>query len=497
MRGITKRFPGVLANDSVDFTVAGAEIHAIVGENGAGKSTLMNILYGLYRQDEGTIEVRGRKVTSHSPRHSIELGLGMVHQHFMLIPPMTVAENVALGSEPRKWGVLSNIEEARRQVAELSKRFGFHLDPSARVEDLSVGLQQRIEIVKVLYRGAEILILDEPTGVLTPQEVDELFQILSALKEAGKTIVLITHKLDEVVDLADRVTVMRDGRGVGVVERAEMTTENLAEMMVGRPVLLEVERTEHEAGEVVLSVEDLTVIGRSGKDVVTEVSLDVRAGEILGIAGVEGNGQTELIESITGLRKPAGGVIRLCGREITGCDPGEIRAQGLSHIPEDRQARGLVLDFTVEENCILGQETDFSSLGIMDARAIRETSETLLDDFDIRPRRPEALTSNLSGGNQQKLIIAREFRKNPPLTIASQPTRGIDVGGIEFIHRALIEKRDSNAAILLISAELSEVMSLSDRILVMYKGRIAGELLPHQADERKLGLLMTGGAGEG
>jgi len=497
MHNISKQFPLVLANDDVSFNVQQGEIHALVGENGAGKSTLMNILYGLLRPDSGRVIIDGKTVRFAGPGDAISRGIGMVHQHFMLIPPLTVAENVVLGREPSRKGFV-DIAGANKIVQELSDQYGLKVDPAAKVETLSVGIEQRIEIIKVLYRGAQILILDEPTAVLTPQEVDELFEILRSLKDQGKTIIFITHKLQEVMAVSDTVTVMRRGKVVGSVPTAETTRQEIATMMVGRQVLFRVERTRAEPGEVVLKVDDLEALDNKELPALRGISFSVREGEILGMAGVEDNGQTELVEVLTGLRRAQGGAVRLSGREITNHSPRAIREQGTGHIPEDRRRRGLVLDFTVAHNMILGIHyrkpfVRYLGLDVINFGPIREKAARLLKEFDIRPADQENLAGNLSGGNQQKVIVAREFDQDPKLLIAAQPTRGIDVGSIEFIHQRLLQARNNGKAVLLISADLEEILSISDRIAVMYEGRIVGLLNPDEATEARLGLMMTGG----
>jgi ABC-type uncharacterized transport system ATPase subunit len=497
MQHISKKFPLVLANDDVTFTVQQGEIHALVGENGAGKSTLMNILYGLLRSDSGTMSVNGKTVRFSGPGDAIANGIGMVHQHFMLIPPLTVAENVVLGQEPSKKGFV-DIARANKTVQELSDQYGLKVDPAAKVETLSVGIEQRIEIIKVLYRGAEILILDEPTAVLIPQEVDELFEILRSLKDQGKTIIFITHKLQEVMAVSDAVTVMRRGKVVGTVRTENTTRQEIATMMVGRQVLFQVERTQAEPGEVVLTVKNLDALDNKDLPALRGISFNVREGEILGIAGVEGNGQTELVEVLTGLRKAQSGTVELNGQVITNYSPRLIRERGIGHIPEDRQRRGLVLDFTVAQNMVLGihyRRPFVRQLGldVINFGPIREKAQRLLQEFDIRPPDQDNLAGNLSGGNQQKVIVAREFDQNPKLLIAAQPTRGIDVGSIEFIHQRLLQARNQGKAVLLISADLEEILSISDRIAVMYEGQIVGILNPEEATEARLGLMMTGG----
>ncbi|MBD3347622.1 MAG: ATP-binding cassette domain-containing protein [Candidatus Eisenbacteria bacterium] len=495
MREVTKRYPRVLANDRVDLSVREGEIHAIVGENGAGKSTLMKVLYGLVSPDSGSMLVGGEPFSPAGPRDAIRAGIGMVHQHFMLVDTLSIAENVVLGDEPRARGVFVDSRAASERVERLSREYGFELDPREKVEGLSVGLEQRVEIVKVLYRGASILILDEPTGVLTPNEVRELFSILRSLRESGRTIVFITHKLDEVLELADRITVMRDGRVTGVVEAGLTTREELAHMMVGREVLLRVSKSPGAPGETILSVRGLAVEGRKGTEAVRNVDLDVRSGEILGIAGVQGNGQTELIEAITGLRTAGAGSVALRGVDLTGRSPRNVRDSGVAHIPEDRQERGLVLSFTVAENLVFGRHhrAPYSGRGLLDLGAIGERAERLIDENDLRPRDPGSLAGSLSGGNQQKLIVARELDGRPVLVVACQPTRGVDVGAIEFVHRSLLDLRDEGAAVLLVSAELSEIMALSDTIAVMYRGEMVASFGAGEVTEDELGLLMTGG----
>ncbi|MCP4628944.1 MAG: ABC transporter ATP-binding protein [bacterium] len=499
MRHITKKFPLVLANDDVNFIVEQAEIHALVGENGAGKSTLVNILYGLLRPDKGSILINGQAVRLSDPGDAINLGIGMVHQHFMLIPPFTVAENVVLGREPSNGGVV-DISRANRIVRELSEQYGLKVDPTAKVETLSVGIEQRIEIIKVLYRGAEILILDEPTAVLTPKEVDELFDIMRSLKDQGKTIIFITHKLHEVMAIADAVTVMRRGKVVGAIAVKDTSRQEIATMMVGRQVLFRVQRTQADPGETVLTVENLNALDNKKLPALRDISFGIREGEILGIAGVEGNGQSELVEVLTGLRQAQSGRVELNGQVFTNYTPRMIREKGICHIPEDRHRRGLVLDFSVAQNMVLGihYRTPFVRnmlLDVINFGPIREKAQRLLQEFDIRPPDQGNPAGNLSGGNQQKVIVAREFDQNPKLLIAAQPTRGIDVGSIEFIHQRLLQARDDSKAVLLISADLEEILSISDRIAVMYEGRIVGILDPAEATEARIGMMMTGGVG--
>jgi simple sugar transport system ATP-binding protein len=496
MRNINKYFPLVVANDDVTFLVQKGEIHALVGENGAGKSTLVNILYGLLRPDSGTIAVNGHPAEFTSPGDAIDHGIGMVHQHFMLIPPLTVAENVVLGREPTKHGFV-DIARATETVRDLSEKYGLKVDPKAKVETLSVGIEQRIEIIKVLYRGAEILILDEPTAVLVPQEVDELFEILRSLKDQGKTIIFITHKLQEVMAISDRVTVMRRGKVVDTVATDETSKQEIATMMVGRQVLFRVERKDAQPGDEVLIVEDLHALDNKQLPALRGISFSVRKGEVLGIAGVEGNGQTELVEVLTGLRKAEKGVVKLDGLLVTNYDPRRVKEKGIGHIPEDRHRRGLILDYTVAQNTVLGihYRTPYvkrRGLDVINFPPIREKAERLIEEFDIRPPDQKNLAGNLSGGNQQKVIVAREFDQDPKCLVAAQPTRGIDVGSIEFIHERLLQARDEGKAVLLISADLEEILSISDRIAVIYEGKIVGIMDPGEADEESLGLMMTG-----
>src|SRR5687768_15576075 len=493
LRGITKRFPGVLANDRIDFELAKGEVHALLGENGAGKSTLMNILYGLYHPDEGEIRLNGESVRIGSPRDAIDLGIGMVHQHFMLIPVMTVAENIVLANEPTK-GPFLDLAGAEKRVRELSTQFGLAVRPDARVASISVGMQQRAEILKALYRGADILILDEPTAVLTPQEARELFEIVRSLQGEGKSIVFISHKLNEVLEIADRITVLRQGKQIDTVPREGATQEGLARLMVGREVVLRVEKPPAEPGETLLQVEDLTVHDARDLEAVREVSFDVRAGEIVGIAGVDGNGQTELIDALTGLRRPSAGRIVAAGKDITSAGSRECLDLGVGHIPEDRQVRGLVLDFSLAENLALHdfrKEPD-SRWGWLYPRRLVQRAARLLKEFDVRGGKPQTLAAALSGGNQQKVVVAREVSRDPRILVAAQPTRGLDVGAIEFVHRRLVLERDEGRAILLLSFELEEIQSLSDRILVIYEGRIVGEYTPGVTEE-ELGIAMTGG----
>jgi general nucleoside transport system ATP-binding protein len=497
LRGITKRFPGVVANDHVDLDLRDHEVHALLGENGAGKSTLMNILYGLYQPDEGEIRVKGQPVRMHSPKDAIDRGIGMVHQHFMLIPVMTVAENIVLASEPRQAGLLLDYAAARERVRELSQSFNFAIDPDARVEKITVGQQQRVEILKALYRGAEILILDEPTAVLTPQEAEELFEILNKLKAEGMSVIFITHKLNEVLEIADRITVLRRGKTVDTVPREGATQEGLARLMVGREVLLRVDKSEAAPTEPLLAVEDLHALDDRGLEAVRGVSFDVRGGEIVALAGVDGNGQSELIDAITGLRRPSGGRVMLAGTDVTRASAAKILDLGLGHIPEDRQRRGLVLEFSLAENLALHDydKEPFSHLGWLFPQRIIRWARDLVRQFDVRGGAPQTRASALSGGNQQKVVLAREISRDPRVLIAAQPTRGLDVGAIEFVHRRLVEARDNGEAVLLVSLELEEVLSLADRILVVYEGRIVGEYTP-DVSEQELGIAMTGGRSE-
>jgi general nucleoside transport system ATP-binding protein len=493
LRGITKRFGPVVANDRVDFDLKRGEVHALLGENGAGKSTLMSILYGLYRQDEGEIRVDGEPVEVDSPARAIELGIGMVHQHFMLVQVMTVTENIVLGSEPRR-GALLDVREGARRVRELSDRYGLAVDPDAVIEDVTVGSQQRAEILRALYRDARILVLDEPTAVLTAQEADELFQVLRALRHDGVAIVFISHKLGEVLEIADRITVLRRGRRIDTVPAAGATEQSLARLMVGREVLLRVEKPEGEPAGPALEVDDLHVRDDRGLEAVRGVSLTVRAGEIVALAGVDGNGQQELVEAVAGLRKPESGQIRVAGEEVGGAGVRDTSDAGVAHIAEDRQLRGLVLDFTLAENLALREyrSPPLSRRGWLNIGRMNSRARSLLREYDVRGGDAGTLASSLSGGNQQKVCIAREIASNPHLLIAHQPTRGLDVGAIEFVHRRLVTERDQGRGILLVSLESEEVRSLADRILVIYEGAIVGEF-PPEASEEELGVAMTGG----
>jgi len=493
LKGITKRFPGVVANDGVDFDLRTGEVHALLGENGAGKSTLMNILYGLYHPDEGEFRLNGKPLRIHSPREAIESGIGMVHQHFMLIPVMTVAENIVLAAEPTK-GPFLDEGRAEARVRDLSERFGLAVRPGAPVESISVGMQQRVEILKALYRGAEILILDEPTAVLTPQESSELFEIINSLKSEGKSIIFISHKLNEVLEIADRITVLRRGKTIDTVPREGATEEGLARLMVGRDVILRVDKGAANPGNPLLTVEDLRVKDERGLESVRGLSFEVRAGEIVGIAGVDGNGQSELIDAITGLRRSEGGRIVVAGEDITRESPRDALDAGVGHIPEDRQVRGLVLDFSLAENIALHdyREEPDSKYGWLFPKRLIARARTLLKEFDVRGGGPATRAGALSGGNQQKVIVAREVSRDPRVLVAAQPTRGLDVGAIEFVHRRLVEERDEGRAILLVSFELDEILSLSDRILVLYEGQIVAEYSPDVSEE-EIGFAMVGG----
>jgi general nucleoside transport system ATP-binding protein len=493
LRGITKTFPGVVANDHVDFELLRGEVHALLGENGAGKSTLMNILYGLYHADEGEILIGGEPVRFRSAKDAIEHGIGMVHQHFMLIPVMTVAENIVLGTEPTEAGVLLDYDAARQRVRTLSDSFGFAIDPDARVDSITVGQQQRVEILKALYRKADILILDEPTAVLTPQEAGELFEILRTLVREFMSVIFITHKLNEVLEIADRITVLRRGKIIETVLREGATEASLARAMVGRDVLLRVEKTPAELGDVLLSVDDLHVFDDRGIEKVRGMSFEVRAGEIVGVAGVDGNGQTELIDALTGLRKIGAGSVSVAGRRLGDASARQVLDAGIGHIPEDRQRRGLVLEFSIAENIALhdySREPVAKRGWLFPARMI-ELARRLIDEFDVRGGGPLARAGELSGGNQQKVVAAREIARDPKVLIAAQPTRGLDVGAIEYLHSRLVAERDRGRAVLLISLELEEIFSLSDRILVIYEGEIVGEHAGVVSEEQ-VGLEMLG-----
>ncbi len=493
VRNITKRFPGVLANDRVNFTLRKGEIHALLGENGAGKSTLMNVIYGLYRPDEGEFFVDGKPAEIHNPHDAIAAGIGMVHQHFMLVPVFSVVENIILGSEVTK-GTSLDLRSARRQIRQLSQDYGLEVDPAAIVEDLPVGIQQRVEIVKALYRNARILVLDEPTAVLTPQEVEDLFRIMRQLTGIGVSIIFITHKLKEVLAIADRISVMRRGQLVGTTIPAETDEHGLAELMVGRQVILEVEKQPARPAEVVLDVQNLLVIDERGVEVVRNISFQVRKGEILGIAGVQGNGQTELVEVLTGLRSAQAGAFRLEGQPLPFEKPRALTRAGMAHIPEDRQKHGLVLPYSIADNMVLCtyNQKPFARGLQRDAKVVLKNAIGLVDRFDVRTPGPLVPAGNLSGGNQQKVIVARELSRPVKLLIANQPTRGLDVGSIEYIHSQIVEMRDQGVAVIVVSAELDEIMSLADRIAVMYHGQIVATVEAGQVTKSELGLLMAG-----
>ena len=497
LKNINKSFGHVHANKNINLTINKGTIHGIIGENGAGKSTLMSIVYGLYQADSGKILVNEKEIKLRSPRDSIENGIGMVHQHFMLVENFTVLENIILGFE----GELifgKNLDKAKSDLKKLCESYKLNIDLDSVISDLSVGIRQRIEILKSLYRGAEVLILDEPTGVLTPQEVDELFKILRSLKEEGKTIVLITHKLNEIMDLTSEVSVMRQGEVVGHTNTNNTDKEKLAEMMVGRSVLLRINKSEAKKGDVVFSVRDLVVKDDLDVTRVKKISLDIHAGEILGLAGVTGNGQTELLEALSGIRKVESGEIHLFDDKISDQDnylnPRDLKEKGLAHIPEDRQRMGLVTEFKAHENLIFGyhHQEPYSKSSILQEKEIMSFSKKVMEEYDVRPTSPNLITSNFSGGNQQKIILSRELNENPKVLLIGQPTRGVDIGAIEFIHQRLIDMRDKGAAILLVSVELEEVLSLSDRIVVMFDGNIVGEKINKDVTDRDLGLLMAG-----
>jgi len=494
LRGITKRFPGIIANDNIDLTLEKGEVLALLGENGAGKSTLMSVLFGFYHPDAGEIFVRGKKVDISNPNIAYDLGIGMVHQHFKLIENFTVTENIILGDEPRNW-MMVDMKVARERVRELSETYNLNVDPDAKIESISVGMQQRVEILKVLYRDAEIIILDEPTAVLTPQEIEELMGILRNFVKEGKSVILITHKLKEIMAIADRVSVLRQGKMVGTLKVSETSEEELAELMVGRKVSFEIDKEPAKPGEVALEIEDLWVKDARQLDAVRGLNLSIREGEILGLAGIDGNGQRELVEALTGLRDIDRGRVKLFGTEYQQIRSEERTDLGIGHIPEDRQKRGLILDFKLFENMLLEkyESEPYSKNGILQFPAIREKAQELVEVFDVRSGEGiDSFVRTMSGGNQQKAIVGREIDLSPRLMIASQPTRGLDVGAIEYIHSRLVELRDQGTAVLLVSFELDEIFNLSDRIAVIYQGRIVGIRNPHDTDEMELGLLMSG-----
>lgn len=494
LRNIKKAFGDCVANEDVSLTIHKGTIHAIVGENGAGKSTAMKVVYGFYNPDHGDVIFDGKPVNIRNPHDAIALGIGMVHQHFMLVDNMTVAENIILGAETGSAAHL-DLDKANADIKKLSDDLRLNINPTALIEDLSVGQQQRVELLKALYRNANFLILDEPTAVLSPQEVEEFFAILRRMSEQGKTIVIITHKLDEVLAISDEVTVMRDGKTVGHVKTSETNAKDLARMIVGRDVLLRVEKTDAKPGATVLSVNGLSVVGRHSS-AVDDISFEVHAGEIVGIAGIEGNGQTELVEALAGLVKSKSGRVEFNSKDITNKDARSIKELGIAHIPEDRHKRGLLLDSDLGENAILGvhyRAPIASAAGVISSTAVAGRVNDIIQNFDVRPPNPELSARALSGGNQQKLVIGREYELAPKLLLVSQPTRGVDIGAIEFIHRKLIELRDNGGAVLLISAELEEVTALADRLLVIREGKIVGEVDPKTASAEEIGLLMTGG----
>lgn len=495
MKEITKRFGDFTANNNISLTVHKGEVHALLGENGAGKTTLMNILYGLYTPTSGEIFINGQKVEINSPNDAIKYGIGMVHQHFMLVEPFTITENIILGIEDTNLLGIINMKEAVKEVKELSSKYGLIVEPMEKIQDISVGIQQRVEILKALYRNVDILILDEPTAVLTPSEIQDLIHIIKALTNEGKSIIIITHKLKEIKQVADYCTIIRKGEQISTVKVSDVTENQLAEMMVGREVNFKVDKEHQETGKTILEVNNLKVKNNRKLYAVNGLNLEVKAGEILGIAGVDGNGQSELVDALTGIMKVSEGSIKLNGRDITNWSPNKIRQVGQAVIPEDRQKRGLVLDFTVEENTVLEKidKEPFSKKGIINYSNIKDYAKELIERFDIRPPDETLLARSLSGGNQQKIIIAREVTNNPDLLIAAQPTRGLDVGAIEYVHKSLVAQRNDGKAVLLISLELDEVLSLSDRIAVIYEGKIVGIVDAKDTNERELGYMMAGG----
>lgn len=500
MNHIRKEFPGIVANDDITLQLKKGEIHALLGENGAGKSTLMSVLFGLYQPEAGTIKKDGVEVKINNPNDATALGIGMVHQHFKLIEVFTVLDNIILGAETTKMGFLQK-KEARRKVIELSEKYGLKVDVDAKVEDITVGMQQRVEILKMLYRDNDILIFDEPTAVLTPQEIDELMEIMRGFAKEGKSILFITHKLNEIMAVSDRVTVLRKGKYIGTVNTKDTNKQELSNMMVGRPVQLEINKDDADPADVVLNVEGLTVPSKIHKnDAVKDVSFNVRKGEIVCIAGIDGNGQTELIHGLTGLEKATAGKIEICGQDVSRASIRKRSQAGMSHIPEDRHKHGLVLGFTLEQNLVLQKymEPQFQNHGFIKFDEVRKYADKLIEDYDVRSGQgPVTVARSMSGGNQQKAIIARELDRDEPLIVAVQPTRGLDVGAIEHIHRQLIEERDKGKAILLVSLELDEVLGLSDRILVLYEGEIVGELDPKKTNPQELGLYMSGALRKG
>ncbi|GFZ84570.1 putative ABC transporter ATP-binding protein YufO [Compostibacillus humi] len=494
MLNIRKEFPGIVANDNITLQLKKGEIHALLGENGAGKSTLMNVLFGLYQPEQGEIRVKGKKVNITNPNIANDLGIGMVHQHFMLVEPFTVTQNIVLGKEPKnKFGMI-DIQKARKEIKELSDRYGLKVDPDAKISDISVGMQQRVEILKTLYRGAEVLIFDEPTAVLTPQEISELLDIMRSLVKEGKSIILITHKLKEIMEVCDRCTVIRKGKGIGTVNVSETNVNELASLMVGREVHFKTEKKEARPGKTVLKIDDLYVKDKRKVDIVKGLDLEVRAGEIVGIAGVDGNGQSELIEAITGLTKVSSGSIKLNDKEIANLSPRKITENGVGHIPQDRHKFGLVLDYSIGENIVLQTyyKKPYSKAKVLNYKEIFRKAQSIIDEYDVRTPSVYTKARALSGGNQQKAIIGREIDRSPDLLIAAQPTRGLDVGAIEFIHNKLVEERDKGRAVLLVSFELDEIMDVSDRIAVMFDGKIVAIVKPEDTNEQELGLLMAG-----
>lgn len=494
MLNIRKEFPGIVANDNITVQLEKGEIHALLGENGAGKSTLMNVLFGLYQPEQGEIRVKGKTVKITNPNIANELGIGMVHQHFMLVEPFTVTQNIVLGNEPKnKFGKI-DLKKARKEISDISERYGLKVDPDAKISDISVGMQQRVEILKTLYRGAEVLIFDEPTAVLTPQEISELMEIMRSLVKEGKSIILITHKLKEILEVCNKCTVIRKGKGIGTVNVADTNANELASLMVGREVSFKTEKTAASPKGTVLSIKDLVVKDSRKVELVKALNLDLRAGEIVGIAGVDGNGQSELIEAITGLRKAVSGKISLNDKDITNKSPRKVTESGVGHIPQDRHRFGLVLDYSIGENIVLQTyyKKPYSKSGVLNFKEIFQKAEAIINEYDVRTPSAYTPARALSGGNQQKAIIGREVDRSPDLLIAAQPTRGLDVGAIEFIHRKLIEERDKGKAILLISFELDEIINVSDRIAVMFDGKIVAEVKPEETNEQELGLLMAG-----